>query len=134
MHFLKFKSILTISVQKNQNMEGLPSLIFPLWKNAVTPLILIKSNQRTIAKIKIRKSTYEQRETFNPYTKVTACLSVCLSVCRFSYVPGRFLTIFGEGTTTLPRDITKNQKKITFSILEREFNANINVKRNIDIF
>ena len=57
---------------------------------------------------------------YKTYIKVTGCLSVfvCLYrrmvfflLCSFSLVPGRFVTIFGEGTTTLQREITT--RKIT---------------------
>ena len=64
----------------------------------------------------------------NPYNKVIGCVFVFVSVCLYrrisltakpigfsftwivSYVPGRFITIWGEGTTTLPREITKKNR------------------------
>ena len=54
---------------------------------------------------------------FYPYNKVTGCLSVCTEGSRLplnrsispKQVPGWVITILGEGTTTLRREITKNR-------------------------
>ena len=85
-------------------------------------LTLINSN---------RMASLNRYYTYNLLIKVTGCLSLCLyrrilptteSICSLSQVLGRFITILGEGATTLigkNASRKKNLSKFSFTFFVR---------------
>ena len=52
----------------------------------------------------------DNKKKLNPYNKITGCLFVCTEGSRRVASPGKFQTILGECTPTLPKEIAPRKK------------------------